>query len=160
MRTKFDDAMTFVFEQEGGYGIDPNDPGGETNFGISKKSYPNVDIKALTKEQAKAIYLRDFWIPLRCEELPYALALGLFDMGVNQGIGTAIKIFQRTLGVKDDGVFGPKTLEAALKAEPRKQTLLLARRLVAYHELMKAKPNLEVFALNWFHRVVSLARQI
>ena len=179
MRTKFDDAIAFVFEAEGGYTMDPKDPGGETMFGISRvhapawKGWAVVDAKkkepdfpasvnadADLKDQAKEIYRLNFWEPLRCEELPYGLALGLFDMGVNQGVGTAIKIFQRTLGVKDDGVFGPKTMAAALAAPDRMQTLLLARRLVAYHDLMKAKPNLEIYAMNWFHRVVTLARHL
>lgn len=160
MKTDWDDAITFVLKQEGGYGIDPNDPGGETNFGISKKAYPNVDIRNLTVEQAKEIYKKDFWSPCKCDELPRAIAIGLFDSAVNQGVGTAIKILQRSLKVKDDGVIGPLTLAAALVASPRANTIFLAQRLAAYHRLMVAKPNLEVFAVNWFHRVIELARVI
>lgn len=161
MKTDWPDAMNFVFEQEGGYGVDPNDPGGETNLGISKKSYPNEDIKAMTKERAMEIYLRDFWMPCKCDELPRVICLNLFDSAINQGVGTAIKTLQKSLGgLVIDGVIGPKTLAAAQAASPRKQSLFLAQRLVAYHELMVLRPKLEVFALNWFHRVIALAKLV
>lgn len=159
MRTDFEDAMKFVFEAEGGYTNDPNDPGGETNFGISKKAYPNEDIKNMTLERAMEIYMRDYWIPCKCDELPRAYAISLFDSAVNQGVGTAIKILQRALGgLTVDGVIGPKTLAAVQAAKPRKQAVFLAQRLVAYHELMTNRPQLNAFALNWFHRVVALAK--
>ncbi|MBI5843910.1 MAG: hypothetical protein HZB23_04475 [Deltaproteobacteria bacterium] len=45
---------------EGGYVNDPADPGGETRFGISRRAYPNEDIKALTRERAAEIYYRDY----------------------------------------------------------------------------------------------------
>jgi len=51
--TKFDEIIEVVLEHEGGYVNDPDDPGGETNFGIAKRSHPDVDIKNLTKEGAK-----------------------------------------------------------------------------------------------------------
>jgi lysozyme family protein len=60
----FDQAFTRLLGHEGGYVNNPADPGGETNWGISKRSYPQVDIKALTQQQAKWIYQRDFWDPL------------------------------------------------------------------------------------------------
>ena len=58
----FDKAMNFVGLMEGGYVNDPIDKGGETKYGISKRSYPNLDIKNLTKEQAREIYYKDFWL--------------------------------------------------------------------------------------------------
>src|ERR1043166_4882428 len=58
----FSKAIGFVLSNEGGY-EPPNtaDPGGETNFGISKRQYPFLDIKKLTREEAIAIYERDYW---------------------------------------------------------------------------------------------------
>ena len=50
-------AIPRVITNEGGYVNDPDDPGGETKYGISKRSYPALDIKNLTVEQATAIYL-------------------------------------------------------------------------------------------------------
>lgn len=78
-------AVAVVLEHEGGYVFDVHDPGGETNFGISKRSYPELDIKRLTRDDAIAIYHRDFWVPLGCEELPPLVALFHLDAGVNHG---------------------------------------------------------------------------
>ena len=58
MKTTFNEIIEKVLEHEGGYVNDPHDAGGETNYGIAKRWYPNVDIKNLTKEQAKKIYKR------------------------------------------------------------------------------------------------------
>ena len=57
--TTFDHCIELVLGHEGGYVDDPNDAGGETNWGISKRAYKDVDIKNLTKEEAKAIYKKD-----------------------------------------------------------------------------------------------------
>ena len=64
MLTKFDDIIEIVLEHEGGYVNDPDDPGGETNFGIAKRSHPDVDIANLTKEDAKIIYYQDYWMKI------------------------------------------------------------------------------------------------
>jgi len=98
MTEKFNKCLKFVLDREGrSYENNSADPGGETKFGISKKSYPNVDIKHLTEEQAGTIYLRDYWIPLNCEDyIDPRLSLALFDCGVNQGVGTAKQILDKT----------------------------------------------------------------
>ena len=59
--SKFDEIIEVVLEHEGGYVNDPKDPGGETNFGIAKRSHPDVDIKNLTKEGDKEIYKEVYW---------------------------------------------------------------------------------------------------
>ena len=51
--TDFDLAINYVLENEGGVVDDPNDPGGLTNFGISQKQYPDLDIRDLTRDQAE-----------------------------------------------------------------------------------------------------------
>jgi len=101
----FDEAFDRLIGNEGGYSNDPLDPGGETNWGISKRSYPDVDIKNLTREGAKAIYLRDFWNPLG--SVPDAVKFQAFDFAVNSGIQTAIRKLQAAISVADDGHWGP-----------------------------------------------------
>ena len=59
--SKFDEIIEVVLEHEGGYVNDPKDPGGETNFGIAKRSNPDVDIKNLTKAEASLIYKTKYW---------------------------------------------------------------------------------------------------
>lgn len=162
MASSWERAIAFVLDQEGGYTTDPADPGGETNFGISKKAYPTLDIKNLTVDQAKDIYHKDYWNPCRCDNLPFPIALAVFDMAVNQGVTTAIKAMQETFGATPDGVIGPMTLAAIKETgnDPRKFKLFLARRLTAYSRLMAANQALLVFARNWSFRVISLAEVV
>jgi lysozyme family protein len=101
----FDDAFSRLLGNEGGYTNNPADPGGETKWGISKRSYPDVDIVNLTQEGAKAIYLRDFWNPLG--EAHPAVKFQCFDFAVNSGMQTAIRKLQAAIGVADDGQWGP-----------------------------------------------------
>lgn len=114
----FDDAFSVVVGHEGGYVRDKRDPGGETKYGISKRSYPKENIKALTLSRAKAIYRRDFWAKCRGDEVPYVVGLNLFDGAVNSGASQSIRWMQRAAGVADDGLFGPVTLAAIRKADP------------------------------------------
>ena len=67
----FDEAFLRLIGHEGGYVADSRDPGGETKFGISRRSYPGEDIKGnLTLARAKTIYARDFWGPAGCDAVP------------------------------------------------------------------------------------------
>src|SRR5688500_3822527 len=104
----FDTAFDRLIGHEGGYVNDPQDPGGETNWGISKRSYPNVDIKALTRDGAKAIYLADFWNPLA--DADPAIKFQVFDFAVNGGLPVAIRKLQAAIGVADDGHWGPQSM--------------------------------------------------
>ncbi|MBI1684468.1 glycoside hydrolase family 108 protein [Caulobacter hibisci] len=113
----FDAAFEILIGHEGGYVNDPRDPGGETKFGISKRSYPNEDIKALSLARAKAIYYDDFWRAAGCDKVA-GLAFDLFDTAVNSGVRRAVEILQEAVGARTDAVLGPKTLAAALAFSP------------------------------------------
>ena len=114
----FDYFIERVLTHEGGYVNDPRDPGQETRWGISKRSYPAVDIRNLTRAQAIDIYRRDFWQRVRGDELPREFAFQALDAAVNHGIGNAVRWMQRAAGVADDGVIGPVTLAAVQRAQP------------------------------------------
>lgn len=109
---KFDDAFKRLIGHEGGLSDDPNDPGGLTKYGISQRSYPNVDIKALTLDEAKSIYKRDYWNAVQMEHLPEGIRFDLFDMAVNSGVSQAVKTLQRAVGAGEDGKLGPVTIAA------------------------------------------------
>lgn len=147
---QFQEAVEHVLKFEGGYVNDPKDPGGETQFGISKRSYPNLDIKALKKDDAKAIYHRDFWE----EDLPDKLRLAFFDTAVNSGKVGAAKLLQRALELKQDGVLGPKTRAAAYAANPEELTAnFLAKRLSSLEVLS----SFERFGTGWQLRILRVA---
>jgi len=91
----FDQAFDRLIGAEGGYVNNPADPGGETQWGISKRAYPTLDIKALTRDAAKAIYLNDVWARARLDQLAPALAFQVFDAAVNHGAEGATRMLQR-----------------------------------------------------------------
>lgn len=113
----FDEAIDRVLSSEGGYVNDPTDPGGETKFGISKRAYPNVDIAGLTREDAKAIYKRDYWDVIYGAGLHEDIAFQVLDFAVNSGGSVAIQYLQRAAGVADDGHIGPVTI-ATVNQQP------------------------------------------
>ena len=96
MANPFTLAVTFVLQHEGGYSNDPVDPGGETNYGISKRQYPNLDIKGLTRQDAVGIYKRDYWDALNCGDMSFDIACVVFDTCVNMGAGRAKDFLEKS----------------------------------------------------------------
>jgi len=137
----FDIIINRVLGHEKGYVNDPNDPGGETSWGISKRSYPNVDIKNLTRESAIEIYRKDFWEHLNVGSLPDGILFQLLDFAVNSGIDTAIRYFQRVLGVADDGHFGPISRKAALTMSESDMILGINAERLEFMTKLKNWPN-------------------
>lgn len=149
-------AFNRVIGHEGGYVHDPSDPGGETKWGISKRSYPNVNIKELTRVQASEIYDKDFWSPLLLDiRRNGALKFQLFDFAVNSGIQTAIRAYQRVLGVADDGHFGPISIEASTKISECDQLLLLSAERLEY---MTKLSNWKDHGKGWARRIAQNMR--
>lgn len=148
--TWFDQCFDKLIAHEGGYVSHEKDPGGETNFGISKRSYPQVDIKNLTRDAAKAIYKTDFWDRAQCDRLPPTLAYLLFDAAVNSGIGQAIRFLQRAIGTADDGVLGPLTLAAVQRFDAES---LCARFLGQRLDFMTRLSTFDYFGKGWSRRI-------
>ena len=161
MDDAFDRALAFTLRWEGGYVNDPRDPGGETKYGISKRAYPHIDIKNLTKEQAAAIYRRDYWDAARCGKLPERVAVAHFDCAVNCGVQAAARILQRALKIKDDGDIGPVTLAAVRAADPaRLVERLLLERVAYYSDIALRRSQLRTFLAGWLSRTVTLYRTL
>ena len=150
---KFEDIINDVIEKEGGYVNDPKDPGGETKYGISKRAFPRVDIKSLTKEDAKKIYKDNYWIPSKAESIPENLRHIYFDMCVNFGMRGAGRVLQRACNGKNknkieiDGRVGKKTIEACKNLEPDR---LRAYRVLKFAKIVIKKPTQEKFWFGWF----------
>ena len=115
---RFLKAVAFVLEHEGGYVDDPDDPGGETKYGISRRFFPQEDIKGLTLERAIEIYFEHFWRSEYDQIRDERLAVKLFDMAVNLGPFRAHWLLQEAVNddpwtqIAVDGVIGPQTLAA------------------------------------------------
>lgn len=140
---------------EGKYSNDLHDPGGETKWGISKRAYPNLVIKELTKEDAYNIYLRDFWNKINADTLPDGVSFQLFDFAVNSGIQTAIRYFQRALGVADDGYFGPISLAASSSMS---ETDMIMRLNAERLDFMTRLNNWPTFSKGWARRIAQNLR--
>ena len=158
MLTEFDDIIEVVLEHEGGYVNDPDDPGGETNFGVAKRSHPDVDIANLTIEGAKEIYKEHYWDANKVESLSEELRHIYFDMCVNQGRGRAVKILQQTANAKGadlkvDGGMGPMTIAAMDGVELDR---VRAYRVKYYADLITRKPDLEKFYFGWYRRALEV----
>lgn len=163
----FDEAIFRVLPHEGGFTINPMDRANWTSgqigkgqlkgtkFGISAMTYPQLNIKDLDWAQAKAIYRRDFWRPLKADQLPYGVAYQLLDFSINSGIGNAVKALQRAIGVTADGVFGPVSLAALQKkSESDLIMLILAERL----EFMASAASWTDFGRGWARRIAANLR--
>lgn len=148
--TLFEQCFDKLMGHEGGYVNNPKDPGGETNWGISKRSYPQIDIKNLSREGAKAIYKTDYWDRAQCDRLPPTLAYLLFDCAVNSGIGQAVRFLQRAVGVADDGQIGPLTLAAVQRLD---QESLCAKFLGQRLDFMTRLSTWDVFGKGWARRM-------
>ena len=146
----FPDCIAHVLAAEGGLVNDPQDPGGVTKFGISQRSYPALDIRALSLDDAKAIYQRDYWAPIQGEALPAGLDLLLLDHAVNAGPARAVRLLQHLVGVPEDGLMGPVTLAGVASADPQDLIARYSeRRLDFYRDL----PTWRHFGAGWSRRV-------
>jgi lysozyme family protein len=161
MNSRFDWIIKFVLDAEGGYDNDPVDPGGETKYGIDKRSHPDVNIKALTIEDAKDIYFAEYWVRFNCEQYAKPVGEVYFDCCVNTGAKQSNKFLQRAVGTEPDGVIGPKTFAAIYKADAYTLALkVIDQRQTFYENLAANKPPLKKFLKGWTNRNDSLRKYI
>ena len=144
-------AKTLV--HEGGYVNDSRDSGGETKYGITAKDLPGVSIRDLTEDQAVAYYKEHYIKPLYVQITDQAKLDKLFDFGVLFGVGEAIILLQRALGVFQDGKFGQDTLDAVNATD----VLQNYKNAVAGHveQIIIAHPQDAAFRTGWLNRINS-----
>ena len=156
---EFVQCVHAVLDHEGGYVNDKDDPGGETKYGISKRAYPNVDIKGLTKHGACELYYKDYWRKYRVSDLPERIRNCYFDMCVNMGGNRACTILQKVVNAKGgtlkiDGRIGKNTVAQTFKRNPEPDRMV-AYRVKYYCDLIVSKPRLEKYFYGWFKRAVA-----
>jgi lysozyme family protein len=166
----FDRIFDVVVGSEGGFTNNPADPGNWTSgqigagvcrgtkFGISAAAYSDLDIASLTLDEAKVLYRRDYWDRLGGDRLPAAIALLVFDAAINNGIGRAVRWLQQAASVAQDGVIGPRTLQAInrLVAQPGGSAELCAELLAQRLTFMVSLPIWKSFGLGWARRLFRL----
>jgi lysozyme family protein len=163
MQSNFELCLAKMLAHEGGFVNHPQDPGGMTNLGVTKRVWEEwvgheVDekqMRALTPETVAPLYKRKYWDAIRADELVDGVDYCVFDVAVNSGVGRAIKFLQSCVGTAPDGGFGPATLAAVKKAEEdptRLIELYCAKRL----EFLQSLKTFETFGKGWSRRVAEV----
>jgi len=152
-----------ILSHEGDYTANPLDRGNwtkagvlkGTKFGISARTYPDMDIKNLTRKQAISIYNKDFYQPLEKLGLLAGTMFQLLDYAINSGIQHTIKSLQKIVGTTQDGIVGPVTAKAALNISNSDIVMyLLADRL----EYMASLSSWKSFSNGWANRIAQNLR--
>lgn len=156
----FDDCLAFLLRPdiEGGNVDNPHDPGGRTRKGVTQKTYdawrhkqnlPQQDVFAMSDAECADIYREEYWTPSHCEALEPPIALYVFDMSVNMGIGHSFETLQRALGIVADGIFGPQTLAAVSAAKDADLTFKVHGEREKYY---RSLGNFDRFGNGWLAR--------
>jgi lysozyme family protein len=155
----FATCVSFVVDRlEGGDRL-IEDSGGLTRWGVSQRAYPELDIWALTRADACALYHRDYWARMGADALPSGLDLQAFDAAVNMGVDQAARLLQRVLRLPEDGLIGPQTLAAAADFRPlgELRALYSEIRLRWYSDLVARRPVHMPSLYGWRMRVMRVA---
>ena len=156
----FDQAFTKLLGHEGGYVNHPNDPGGETNWGVTKAVARDFGymgaMRDMPRDTAKRIYRVKYWDAVKADEMPAAVRYPLFDAAVNSGVGQAARWLQRALGVADDGKIGAITIAKAKQSDGvAVATAMLGQRL----QFMTNLSTWPAFGKGWARRIASLMQE-
>lgn len=163
----FDRIIECIFAVEGYVSDHKADTGGYTKYGISQKAHPEVDVRNMTLEDAKRIYYRKYWLPNRCDQQSFKVALFVMDMAVNSGNKAAAKALQRCTNLAlagtgnkplaVDGIIGECTLmESKHVPEDTLVSILLAYRISFYFNLVHKNPSQKVFLKGWMNRLAKI----
>jgi lysozyme family protein len=158
MNRNWDKSFDFVIVNEGGFVNNPKDPGGPTNWGCTQKVWESFvghpvtvdDMKALTKEDVKPLYKKNYWDALHGDALPSGLDYCLFDCAINSGVGRSARFVQELVGVFADGAIGNNTVAAISQMNP---TTLINEFCDKRQAFLESLPTFATFGKGWTKRV-------
>jgi len=161
MKHNWEEAFAHVLKYEGGYVNHPNDPGGMTNLGVTKRVWEEwtgkpateADMRALTPAMVGPLYKKRYWDAVRGDDLPSGVDLCVFDCAVNAGVGRASRFLQQAVGVDADGKIGPMTI-SAVTAKPAEEVIEDFCALRGAH--YKGLSTFETFGKGWMRRLASV----
>lgn len=150
----FEKALQLVLRHEGGYVNHPQDPGGETNYGITKRvavaAGYDGDMRSIPMDLVCQIYRERYWDKVRGDALPWPVAIVTFDAAVNSGVHRSATWLQRACGAGVDGVIGPATLSAVAARNPREIARDACDMRLEFLQSLKTWPT---FGRGWSRRV-------
>ena len=156
MTGNFKACLDLVLKSEGGWVNNSKDPGGETNFGVTKRvweeyvGHPVESLKKLTKEEVAPLYELKYWRPCYGEILPRGLDFVVFSMGINAGPGRSVKLLQQSIGLVPDGVIGPRTRGLIFDSNCATLIVKFSKVRREYYRALKSFP---IFGKGWLNRV-------
>lgn len=152
----FDQAFEALLGHEGRYSDHPDDNGGKTMFGVTeavaRRAGWRGDMRDLPLDLAKRIYRAEYWDAAHCGEWPDGVRFDVFDVAVNAGVTTAVKMVQRAAFAEVDGLVGPKTRMAVAAVHP---LVLLARLNGARLHYLTDLPDWPAFGRGWARRIAA-----
>ena len=161
---RLDELLKRVLVHEGGFVNHPKDPGGATNFGVTQAVYDSYrrnnklalrPVLGIKMEEVRAIYKMMYWDVIRGEQLPRGVDYAVLDLAINSGVSRAIRYLQLACGLKDDGIIGPRTLEAANKLDPKTLVLNIMSRRASFLAQLR---TFSTFGKGWMRRVESVKK--
>lgn len=165
MKDNFYTFLKHTLKVEGGYVNDPDDAGGETNYGITRRTYeyyyteilkeeiPPGTMEHIDSEVIHDIYKALYWDKVRGDNLPAGVDLMLADFAVNSGVSRASKMLQKVINVDQDGIIGTQTLNKLASMDKNKilHKLYMERRQYFY-DISSINNNIK-FYKGWLNRL-------
>lgn len=160
----------FIFSWEGGFVNDKDDAGGATNRGVTistwkKQGYDKDgdgdididDLRLISESDAKRILKNNYWNRWKADQIEdQSLANILVDWVWGSGV-YGIKHVQALLGVKTDGIVGPKTLAALNSQNPEEFfNKVWKRRERYFYTICATRPINKKFLKGWLRRLGSI----
>ena len=140
-----------------GYVNIPQDRGGLTKYGIAKNANPQVNVQNLDLSQAMQVYFNSYWLPSKCELIPYPIQIMHFDAAVNHGVKTACKMLQESVGAVPDGVIGQVTLGKISQTNPRAIIDNLNNiRVARFNRIVQRDASQQMFLRGWLNRAAAV----
>jgi len=159
MKQNFEQSLKMLLHHEGGYVWHPEDPGGETNLGVTRAVYEqwvgrqvmDGEMKGLTVADVAPIYKTNYWDKIKGDDpmMPSGLDFAAFDWGVNSGTGRPAKVIQKYIGAKQDGAIGPRSLALVAENNPSDMIQYLYEQRQKFYERLK---TFETFGKGWTRR--------
>jgi len=154
-------SFEYLIDSEGGFAKLDGDSGGTTNHGVTQKvweawvghSVTEDEMKALTVDDVKPVYKKEFWDAVRADDLPSGIDYLCFDFAVNSGTNRAIVILQQSIDVVVDGHLGPITLNKTNKLyqeDAQKLIETYSDNKETFYQSLKTFP---LFGKGWLNRI-------
>ncbi len=155
----FDAIFERLMKHEGGYVNHPNDPGGETMYGVTKRVAQahgyHDDMRKLPKPLAKQITEKSYYKAVKGDQLDRLIAWQLTDAAYNHGNRQAVKFLQRAVGASADGLMGPRTLSAVAAMDKNDVVFLFNAERIEFYTGLRSWIS---FGKGWARRVAGNLR--